>query len=78
MIILRLGELFALGILAGEYPAQTVRTAAMVAAKLFVGVQADGQQSVDLLAAKALPRLSLRLIHPAARRNGSGSIRWLT
>lgn len=40
LVILRFFDLPAVGVLAGEFPAQTVGTAPVVAAKLFIGIQA--------------------------------------
>ena len=59
MIILLLFELLALGILAGDLSGQTILTATMVTAKLFIGIQAHHQQSVDFVGFEGLAALEL-------------------
>src|SRR5439155_2467085 len=52
-------ELLALGVFAGDFPGQAILAAAVVAAKLFVGVQADHQQPLDFIGFKGLAPFEL-------------------
>jgi hypothetical protein len=59
VIILDLFEFPALGVFAGDFPLQAVLAAAVVAAKLFVGIQAADQQPIDFGSLQSLAPFEL-------------------
>ena len=59
VVILRLWELLALGVFAGDFPGQTILTTAVVAAELFVGIRTDDQQALDFVGFKGLAPFEL-------------------
>jgi hypothetical protein len=76
-VSLKRRELLALGIFAGDLPPPTVRTTAVVAAKLFVGIQTDRQQSIDFVGFKGLAPFELAVDPNRGPAQLPGSIRWL-